>query len=305
MNRKSNTLILGTLLTGLGAGWSSPAAAQPAQVRDLRILVLDHDSRQVLGSVAPGGTYTLEDGQRVRLRMEAELGGNRGPRYPSTRFFDEPRNNAVSILKANSEVGNVLVEANSRYDRGPRSVRGDRDYRGRGSRYQEESESIRWQVVETDYSVPRSLRSGSITLRVRPARNEGPGRPGGEYGRHQEVIVALYEGILLREPDASGARSLSDNIRRGGYTSLVESARAMAASPESRNLDRRDGASSEERLRALYDHLLGFSSRDVDRDDWARDLRSIRNGRISEVVESMVRSDRFRDRFDVTRISRY
>jgi hypothetical protein len=290
MNRKTNTLILGTLLTGLGAGWSSPASAQAVQVRDLRILVLDQETRQVLGSVAPGGTYTLEEGQQVRLRMEAELGGQRSARYPSTRFYDEPRNNTISVLKTDAAVGNMLIQAN-----------GDRNRARDGAN----TETIRWEVVETDYSMPRDLRSGSITLRVREPRlggGNGNNLPGNQ---RRDIVDALYQGILLREPDASGARSLSQNLRQGGYNSLVESARAMAVSTESRNLDRRDGASGEERLRALYDNLLGLSSANVDRDVWARDLRSIRNGGISDVVEEMVRSERFRDRFDVTQISRY
>lgn len=292
MNRKTNTLILGTLLAGLGAGGSLPASAQTVQVRDLRILVLDHDTRQVLASVAPGGTYTLEEGQQVRLRMEAELGSQRSARYPSTRFFDEPRNNTISVLKADTAVGNVLIQAN-----------GDRNRARDGANV----ETIRWQVVESDYQVPNDLKSGSITLRVRePRLGSGNGGNGNNYPGNQrrDIVDALYQGILLREPDASGARSLSQSLRQGGYNSLVESAQAMAVSNESRVLDRRAG-SSEERLRALYSNLLGLSPADVDRDIWARDLRSIRNGGISDVVEEMVRSERFRDRFDVTEISRY
>jgi hypothetical protein len=54
-----------------------------------------------------------------------------------------------------------------------------------------------------------------------------------------------------------------------------------------------------ERLNALYQALLGLSNTTADQTQWNHDFRAMRDGQIAQVVEGIVRSDRFRSRYNL------
>jgi len=79
----------------------------------------------------------------------------------------------------------------------------------------------------------------------------------------------------------------------------------IADSDESRiRVYEKQGVCNEQRLLALYKTFLGVSSEQINRRQWDADLRRMREGEIGQVVESLLQSDRFRSRYNVTLASR-
>jgi hypothetical protein len=268
------------LLASLG---TAELAAQSA--RELRILVIG-ENREDLGYVNPGEVLTLPPGARVRLRMQAVYGGNRSERYPSTRFTEGKGSDAIYISGGDQEIGNARVEVASR----PRN----------------REEVIRYQILDRDLGIPADLMNGSITVRVgangtsvyQPPVNQPPVvQPS---GRDAEMVRALYRGILLRDPDPSGNASALDKLRREGRSAVRDIAIDLAESRESRyEVYDRTGVSQQQRLNALYENLLGLSGDSVDRDQYNDDFARLSRGDVVAVVDGMVRSERFRDRFEL------
>jgi hypothetical protein len=262
------------------ASWgTAELAAQPA--RELRILVIG-ENREDLGYVNPGQVLNLPPGARVRLRMQAVYGGNRSERYPSTRFTEGKGSDAVYIAGGDQEVGNARLEVATR----PRN----------------REEVIRYQILDRDLNIPRDLMNGSITVRVDGnAANPGyPGTPNQPLpdGQDADLVRALYRGILMRDPDASGASNALDKLRREGRSAVAEIARGMAESQESRyGVYDRTGVSQQQRLNAIYENLLGLAADDVDRDQYNSDFERLSRGNVVAVVDGIVRSERFRERF--------
>lgn len=270
------TAVAALLLASWGA---AELAAQPA--RELRILVIG-DNREDLGYVNPGQVLNLAPGSRVRLRMQAVYGGNRSERYPSTRFTEGKGSDAVYISGGDQEVGNARLEVATR----PRN----------------REEVIRYQILDRDLGIPADLMNGSITVRVdRNAANPGdPGAPSQPLptGQDAELVRALYRGILMRDPDASGASSALDKLRREGRSAVGDIARSLAESEESRRgVYDRTGVSQQQRLNAIYENLLGLAADDVDRDQYNSDFERLSRGNVVAVIDSVVRSERFRERF--------
>jgi hypothetical protein len=159
-------------------------------------------------------------------------------------------------------------------------------------------ETIRYQINES--WVPANLRSGSFQISVGPADSEVDILK----GWNAEQARELYRGILMREPDA-GANGTISAIQRGGYDALVRAAATIADSDESRiRVYEKQGVCNEQRLLALYKNFLGLSSDQINRRQWDADLRRMRDGEIGQVVESLLQSDRFRSRYNVTLASR-
>jgi hypothetical protein len=265
------------LLASLGA---AELAAQPA--RELRILVIG-ENREDLGYVNPGEVLTLPPGARVRLRMQALYGGNRSERYPSTRFTEGKGSDAVYISGGSQEIGNARVEVASR----PRN----------------REEVIRYQILDRDLGIPADLMNGSITVRVgtngTPVTQPPVVQPQ-PTGRDAELVRALYRGILLRDPDTGGNASALDKLRREGRSAVDDIARDLAGSRESRyEVYERTGVSHQQRLNALYENLLGLTGDSIDRDQYNDDFARLGRGDVVGVVEGMVRSERFRDRFEL------
>ncbi len=242
------------------------AAAQTIEVKDL-------DTDEIVQSVGPGGTITLNRGDRVRLIMSVTH-RNR-TYYPQTEYWEgQPNGGSVRITRASVENANATVEAVTA---------------GR-------SENIGYRILED----VRGRLEGSITIRVVDQAQQGSypggGSQGGGYSNDwvRELTRALYQGILMREMDEPGGRGYMDRIRRGGYSAVVQIAQEIARSEESR-VRVYERANNQQRLLALYENLLGMESDDIDEEDWNNDLRRLNQGRISDVVSDMVRSEWFRE----------
>lgn len=243
-------------------------AAQTIEVKDL-------DTDEIIESVGPGGTITLEKGDRVRLILSVQ--GKGRAYYPQTEYWEgQPNGGAVRITRASVENANATVE----------TVASGR------------SETIGYRILED----VRGRLEGSVTIRV-VNEDDGYGSGGSQGGGYsndwvRELTNSLYRGILLRDMDEPGGRGYMDRIRRGGYPTVVQIAQEIARSEESR-VRVYERANNQQRLLALYENLLGMESDDIDEEDWNNDLRRLNQGRISDVVSDMVRSDWFREYQDL------
>ncbi|HEX6901593.1 MAG TPA: hypothetical protein VF789_17830 [Thermoanaerobaculia bacterium] len=257
-----------------------PAEAQSSSrsaITSVEILVREIGSRREIARLSPGDTLSLPEGARVRINMVAlPAGSNANPRYPATEFTDASRG-GIRITRSNEE--NAAADLEIVASRNPNRV-----------------ETIRYRITET--WVPLNLRTGSFTVRVGP---EGSIAGGVTWpaDRARDVTRILYQGILMREPDA-GASGTTRAIQQGGYDALLRAARTIADSDESRiRVYERQGVCNEQRLLSLYKHFLGLSASQIDRRQWDANLRQMNNGEIVRVVEDLLRSDRFRTRYVV------
>jgi len=278
-----------------------PMMAQPAHaqrqrtvsrndVAGIQILVRAIDDKSDGTRIDPGGTVSVAEGARVRVNVEAVLNGSRVPMYPVTEFTDLDRG-GVRITRGNAANAAVDLEVISK--RNPNRI-----------------QRIGYRI--TDNRVPANMRTGSFNIQVVAPNtigsNDQQGRPGygGNNGgngwsndRARDLTRALYQGILMREPDPS-AGGTTDAIRNGGYNALINEAVNIANSKESRFEIPSRRVPYEQRLEAMYQSLLGLSSQQADPGTWRSDLRMLSEGQIARVVEGIVRSDRFRSRYGLT-----
>jgi hypothetical protein len=275
------------------------AAAQQGRpnIGQVMIVVKDIDTKAEIASVEPGGTITLPSGSHVRLIMTAlPAGRSHGPLYPATIFSDTSAG-GVTITRSNAENSTADLVLNR-------------------SKAASRTETIRYRIE--DNWVPANLRTGSFRVHIAPASavegnvngysrdNQGYSRGNQGYGYSQgnsnadRLTRMLYQAILLRDPDP-GAAGTVESIANGGYNALVQAAVGMANSEESRYRIYDQGTTNEQRLSALYRNLLGVSTSQVDRAQYENDLRRLNQGRIAEVVNDIVSSQRFRDRIGEAR----
>ena len=274
MRSASRTLHAALVVALLCPLFAAPAEAQlnRSNIRSVQILVREIGTRREIARINPGDTLSLPEGARVRLNMMA-LPSSGNPRYPATEFTDVSRG-GIRITRSNEENAAADLEIVAR--RNPNRV-----------------ETIRYQITE-DW-VPAGLRTGSFSVRVGPE-----GSTNWTAQRAQEITRLLYQGILMREPDAAGARGTAQAIQQGGYDAVVRAAVGIANSDESRiRVYEREGVCNEQRLLALYKHFLGMNSSQIERRQWDAQLRSMNNGEMARVVEDLLRSDRFRSRYAV------
>jgi hypothetical protein len=272
------------LLSPLAVFAQKSARAQ-GPYHDVEIQVKDLNSDQVIGTIQPGGTFTLTEGQKVRLIMTAiHPGQGKGPYYPETQFTEtEPGRGWVRVTRTNTENANATLEV----------VRPDNTNRNR-------TETLRYQITE-NVGIPNNLRQGTVTIRVEPVSAASGSAPYTSDGSARGLTNLLYRAILLRDMDPSG-QPYVDRIARGGYAELIKIADEIARSEESRFqvYTRGERLTQEQRLTALYRNLLNMNSNQVDREQWSYDLRRLEEGKIADVVRDMVRSDRFQDVHDVS-----
>ena len=274
-----------TLLILLLALAAVPLAAQDNKPNIGRVMieVKDIASKEIIASVEPGGTLDLPSGSHVRLIMTAiPAGAGHRTLYPATTFSDTS-NGGVTITRSNAENSTADLVLN------------------RGKAAPGRTETIRYQIQET--WVPANLRTGSFRIHIAPASslqsNVGSGISLGNSNAEQ-LTRMLYQAILLRDLD-TGAAGTIDSIASGGYDALVPAAIGIANSEESRIRLYEQGTTNEQRLAALYRHLLGVSISQIDRGQYNADLQRINAGRIADVVAEIVSSDRFRDRIGLVR----
>ncbi|HWM90088.1 MAG TPA: hypothetical protein VN493_04920 [Thermoanaerobaculia bacterium] len=270
------------LLCPLGV-FAQRTSRSQATYNDVQIVVKDLNSDQEIGVIQPGGTFTLTEGQRVRLIMTA-TGSGRGSYYPETEFTEtEPGRGWVRVTRTNTANSNATLEV----------VRPGNTNRNR-------TETLRYRITE-NVAIPNELRQGTVTIRVDPSAAAGSVPGSAPVNRTaRDLTNMLYRAILLRDMDTSG-QPYVDRISNGGYPELVRIAEEIAQSEESRvRVYEWRNANNEQRLAALYQNLLGLSQGQVDQTLWTNDLRRLNEGLVVNVVRDMVRSDRFQDVHDLT-----
>lgn len=271
------------------------------RIDDLRVQVLEVGSRREIGWVEPGGTLTIPEGSRVRLIMTA-TGVNGKTFYPYTEFTD-PSRGGVQISRSSEENANATVEVP----------------RGKGREW---TSTLRYQITE-NVNLPAAEKTGTITLRVVPeGQGSGTGQTGtgaswstpgtGQNGTSwstttnpagytaRDITQALYRGILLRDLDETGARGFISDIQRNGMNGILNVARQIAVSQESRQLSTQR---NEERLQTLYQQLLGLNRNNVSRSQWEHDLRRLNSGDVQGVVEDILRSERFLSYYRINNVA--
>lgn len=275
-----------------------PLLAVPAEAQNhpnigsVQILVREIGTRTEIARINPGETITLPEGARVRINLMALPTGSGNPRYPATEFTDVGRG-GTRITRSSQEnaAADLEIVATKNFNR---------------------VETIRYRVLE-DW-VPANLRTGSFSVRVSgdsvnvPGASTGGGwsnNPGGAWtgtwtgDQALQLTNALYQAILMRSVD-DGAAGTAEAIRRDGFEGLVRAAVGIANSEESRTRIYQDRqVSNQQRLESLYRNLLGLEPGQVARAQWESDLSRINNGQIGQVVEGLLRSDRFRSRYAV------
>ena len=259
-----------------------PAEAQSSSrsnIGAVQILVRDAETREDLGTVDPGGTITLPEGAHVRINMTAiPTGSRRNLLYPATEFTDLNRT-GVRITRANEE--NAAADLDILPMRNP-----------------ERTQRIQFRI--TDSWVPSDLRTGSFNIRVVPEGQQSGSTTGYWSGdRARDLTRTLYRAILMREPDRDASGTIR-SIQRGGYEALIDEAVDLADSDESRiQVYERENVCNQQRLLSLYKNLVGLSATQISRSQWDADLRRLERGDIGQVVENLLRSDRFRSRYDI------
>lgn len=251
-----------------------PGERHGQRIEDVRVAVWtprEHSEAALLGD---GQTLRLEEGQTVILRVVAPDKTNPGPErvYLAARYDVERGEDRVTLQNANVEKGWIELTARE----------------GRGTR--RDPVVVRWELAERVWLGDPGLARGAIRVEIEP----------GPYRYAEDAVAELYRGILLREPDP-GARSWVERIARGGYQELFAAAQAIAESRESEIDVYARGACNQQRLIALYRHLLGVEATGLDQRRWRAELDRMGRGDIAGVVADLVRSPSYRDRHELDR----
>lgn len=305
MSRTTKAAMLAAMAAVFIAGIAPGARAADLEIVEVRIHARHVGTDAELGWVNPGDTLVLPPRTEVKLWVEA-LPRHRGPRYPGARF-----DVTEGVAVADGRRDRVVVRTNGR-DRQVAGIKSSNPPLGAAvlQTYGRQGESaVRYTILDTikGLAVPADLRTSAFTVRVSDDAgivpiDDAPYIVDGSAA--ERMIAELYRGILLREPDRQGLAGYADRLRDGGYGEAVAIAGEIAESEESRLLVYRRKADHEDRLDALYRHLLGLEANQVDRDQWRDDLDRLHDGEVSRVVGEMVRSEAFRDRFGFDTVRR-
>lgn len=266
--------------------FTAPLAAQDT-VHSVRIAVVDPTNGDELAVLTPDQEITLIPGEEVQLRAFEPISGRRSDRRPLAATFGfGPAETALQVVSSSPERGEAIVRLNQ-------ATEGQRLHVG-------------YKLADRLTLASSGLQLGRILVRVAaPGATSVTGAQHsvwtdrGQFSQPADaVIAAFYRGILLRDPDP-GAAGARDDIARNGYDGVRRVASNIANSEESRVRLYDNGVSNTRRLDALYGHLLGWNRADVGRDRWDSDLRELERGNLAGVVDAIVRSQQFRDRFRI------
>ncbi|HET9767143.1 MAG TPA: hypothetical protein VFS60_09860 [Thermoanaerobaculia bacterium] len=265
---------------------AAPLAAQDT-VRTVRIAVVDPTTGNELAVLTPDQEITLIPGEEVLLRAFEPIASRRSDRRPLAATFGfGPAQAGLQVVSSSPERGEAIVRLDG-------ATEGQRLHVG-------------YKLADRLTLASRDLQLGRILVRVAaPGATSVTGAQHsiwtdrGQFSQPADAVVAaFYRGILLRDPDP-GAAGARDDIARNGYDGVRRVASNIANSEESRVRLYDSGVSNTRRLDALYGHLLGWNRADVGRDRWEGDLRELDRGNLAGVVDAIVRSQQFRDRFGI------
>ena len=250
-----------------------PAAASHNSVQEVRIAVIDPRTNQELGVIAPDGSFELPQNEERLLRL-----------------FEPPRPERQERRYLAAELGFGPVQTGLEFTRRS-TTRGEAAVRVRpgGTTMPSGRLHVGYRIDDGVQLANESLRLGRVFAEVVPTGNSP--------GRADDLVAALYRGILLRDPDSTAA-TRRDDIRRGGYAAALRQAREIAASRES-EIEVYKRACNQQRLLALYKELLGRDSARIDQNLWRSQLEHLERGDVEEVVSDLVESREFRERWSL------
>jgi hypothetical protein len=179
-------IVVSTLLLAAAALPGAPPAQ--AQRAHIEILVLSMPNRDRIGTLRPGETLDLEEGQTVRLRMSV-LPTSGGTHYPSARYAVISGAARLSVEATNQEVGTFTITG-LRVDN-PRHAR--------------EQTTIRYEILDRKLNLPSDLAVGTVGVRV--WQPEAPPSTGGS----QQPSPGDVAGVVL----------YVDSYYRGGSQSFT------------------------------------------------------------------------------------
>jgi len=264
------------------------AAPLPSPVDTIRIAVVDPDSGDELAVLSPGEEILMLPGEELTFRtFEPKADRRNDRRQLAATFGFGPTTTPLEIVANSPERGEVTVRLNP-------TPAGGRWHLG-------------YKIADRIGLAKSDLQLGRVLVRVAGTGDTsvtgarlGQTLPPTQFARPADAVIdALYRGILMREPD-EGADGLRNDVLRNGYGSVPRIAEHIANSPESRTRIYEDrGVDNARRLDSLYSALLGWSRADVGRARWDSDLAQLDRGNIAGVVDQIVRSQQFRDRFGI------
>jgi hypothetical protein len=261
------------MLLALGVALETSARASPTAVDVVKIAVIDPRTNRELAVLDPGGTMTLppDEERLLRLFEPPEQGRSERQAIPAEFGFG-PTQTALQITSHSVTRGEAVV----------RLRRGANASGGGGAALH-----VGYHIDDDVDLANENMRLGRVLVDV---------SSGG--GSADDVIAALYRGILLRAPDPAAA-ARRDDIARNGYTGVLRQAREIAESRESEIDVYQRGACNQQRLLALYKELLGREAAQIDQRTWRAQLQHLERGDIAEVVTEIVESRDFQTRFDL------
>lgn len=280
MNQRMNPSFLSVavgagLLVALVANAQGKPEDQPTlsegQVEAVRIAVWDPETKQEILTLIPGETLEIAAGDSIILRIfsPADKNPTLARQYLSAGFSIETGGERIALREVDAKKGLCVVEALA-------------------SRAADKSTTatLRYELTGNVTVARKYQERGTVSIVII--------EPEYELTKGEALVWLLYRAILLREPDRDRARPWIEQVERDGYRALLEVAYQIAESRESQVLLYDRGTSNQERLLAIYGHLLGRDADDVDLREWRHNLERLNRGEITQVVMGIVDSHEFR-----------
>lgn len=275
----SKSLLTAVVLCGLlsaAALAQGPGMLEKGHVTKIEIAVWDAETHDELVQLQLGETLEVPAGRAVLLRLYAPRGAAPGDerKYLPVRFY-VAKGNGAEVTAVDASKGLYQLTA-SRHP-GVAEIR------------YELGEGI---TVERPFMRDHFFKVEVTGAAVAPTLPQ----PDPAWTKAQEMVARLYRGILMRDPDLDqeGVREWVQRLHRGGYPSLVEVAYEIAESQESQVTVPQRGYAAQDRLLAIYKHLLDLERSEIDRYQWQDHLAIMAEGGVTDVVMDIVRSPEFR-----------